>query len=140
MEEKEEKELVVDEETAIKDFDRFVEFLKISPRKLEKMEEEKEEVIRGIRHGNITVDDEGRIKCHLEDALTFEGGKTIDTISFMDRRVTVGEMESKMLGKSDLEKTRRMFAFITKENSGIFTKMGDDFMLISQVAAFFLPR
>lgn len=134
------KEFVVDEETAAKDFERFVEFLRISPRKLEKMEEEKNEVILGIKYGNIIVDDEGKIKYKLEDPLAFDNGDSIQEIKFMDRRVTVGEMETKMIGKNDLEKTRRMFAFITKENSGIFSKMGDDFMLISQIAAFFLPR
>lgn len=132
---------MVDRETAERDFLTFIEALKIKPRKLEKLEEEKEEVLKGIEYGNIKISEDGVATYVLDEPLEFDNGDKITELTFVNRRITVGEMESKMIGKNDIEKTRRMFAYLTKQNSGIYTKMqADDFMLVSQIAAFFLPR
>jgi len=132
----------VDRETAELDFQRFVESLNISARKLENLETEKDEFIKGIEYGNILIAEDGSVSVKLDDPIEYEdNSEAISEIRFIKRRVTVGEMESKMIGKSDMEKTRRIFAFLAKQNSAIFKKVqADDYFLISQVAAFFLPR
>lgn len=131
----------VDIEVAEHDFQRFVEALKINELKLKKLEEEKDAVIELIEYGYISVDEEGKITYKLIEPVEYESGKeALSSLTFGLRRVTVGEMEKQMVGKNDIEKTRRMFGYLTKQNSALFKKMGDDFMNISHIAAFFLPR
>jgi hypothetical protein len=132
----------VDIDTAKDDFDRFILALGIKPKKLDKLEEEADEIIKGIEYGNVIIDDNGTISYILDDPIKFDdNSNALDKVTFAKRRITLGEMEKKMIGKTDLEKTRRMFAYLTSTNSGFLLKMsGDDFFAISQIAAFFLPR
>ena len=131
----------VDIEVAEQDFQRFVKALKVNELKLKKLEEEKEAVIELIEYGYAYVDEEGKITYKLIEPVTFESGKeAISELKFDLRRITVGEMEKNMTGKNDIEKTRRMFGFLTKTNSGLFKGLKDDFMNIANIAAFFLPR
>ena len=94
-----------------------------------------------IENSDVYFKIEDCIVYNLIDPIEFDNGDSITELTFRKRRITVGEMEKNMVGKNDVEKTRRIFAFLTKKNSAIFTKMqSDDFMNISNIAAFFLPR
>lgn len=131
----------VDIEVAEQDFQVFVDALKINELKLKKLEDEKDSVIELIEYGYASVDEDGRITYKLVEPVTFESGnEALSELTFGLRRITVGEMEKQMVGKNDIEKTRRMFGYLTKQNSALFKKMGDDFMNVSNIAAFFLPR
>lgn len=132
----------VDRTTAENDLQRFIELLKIKDKKLEKLEEEKEEILSGIEYGNITIDDDGVITYKLDDPVLFDDGDdALTEVTFSKRRVSVGEMEKKMIGKTDMEKSRKLIAFLVGKNSALFEKvMGDDYAAITNIAAFFLPR
>ena len=131
----------VDIEIAEQDFQRFIEALKVNELKLKKLEEEKDAVIELIEYGHACVEEDGKIIYKLIEPVEFESGKeAISELKFGLRRITVGEMEKNMIGKNDIEKTRRMFAYLTKTNSGLFKGLKDDFMNVANIAAFFLPR
>jgi hypothetical protein len=132
----------VDRETAEKDLNVFIEALRVIANKLSKLEDEKESVLQLIESGNITISESGEITYELIDPIKSESNETIlSKLIFKPRRVRVDDIEKRMIGKNDIEKTRNMFAFLTAENSGYFSKMdSDDFINISSIAAFFLPR
>jgi hypothetical protein len=132
----------VDRETAEKDLNVFIEALRVNANKLSKLEDEKESVLQLIESGNITISESGEITYELIDPIKSESNETIlSKLIFKPRRVRVDDIEKRMIGKNDIEKTRNMFAFLTAENSGYFSKMdSDDFINISSIAAFFLPR
>ena len=132
----------VDIEVAEQDFQRFIDALKVNELKLKKLEEEKESVIELIEYGHACVEEDGKIIYKLIEPVTFEvsGKEAISELKFGLRRITVGEMEKHMVGKNDIEKTRRMFAYLTGTNSGLFKGLKDDFMNVANIAAFFLPR
>ena len=132
----------VDNLTAVKDFNRFVDILRVNAVKLEKLIDEKDAILSLIESGDITIDESGTLVYKLIEPIKNDAGDVIlSTISFKSRRVRVEDIEKRMTGKNDIEKTRNMFAFLSGENTGHFSKMdGDDFVNISNVAAFFLPR
>jgi hypothetical protein len=132
-----------DAQSAKVEFDRFVEAMKITPLKLSKLEEETDSVLACIEEGNVSVNDNGSIECKLmypiEDD---EGNVAKDIIKFKTRRIRVEDLERKMQGKTDLEKVRRMMAFLAEDTpAAMFAKLdSDDFKVCSDIAAFFLPR
>ncbi|MCJ7802757.1 MAG: hypothetical protein MUP82_10420 [Candidatus Marinimicrobia bacterium] len=131
----------VDSEVAEKDFQRFVEALNLSSVKLERLEkDEKTEVLRLIEHGALAIKDDGIAVLYPFDEVKF-GDEIITEIEFCSRRITVKELEKHSQGKTDIEKTRRMFAFLIGKPSAFLERLSsDDFINFSQVAAFFLPR
>ena len=132
----------IDNETAVNDLNRFITALRVTDVKLEKLAEEKESVIKLIESGHISVSDENSVTYQLIEKIEDDNKSTIlDSVTFKPRRVRVDDIEKRMTGKNDIEKTRNMFAFLTGVNSGLFSKLdGDDFINISSIAAFFLPR
>lgn len=136
-EEKEQYNKVIAENQAELDFQRFVESIGLKPRVLESMSEEREAFIKGIEWGNITVNDDGCVSYKLDDSFEFNG--RVEVVNFKPRRLTTKDIERNATGKTDLEKSRRLFAVITGNNSGLFEQMkASDFEMIAQISSFFL--
>lgn len=133
---------MIDRDTAREDFERFVKELKVNDIKRSHLEEEEENAITYIEQGYLTVSENGELTYQLMYPIEVEEGEDIEKLTFRKKRVRVEDMEKKMVGKNDMEKTRKIFAFLTNGvNSGIFSKVdADDFKAISDIAAFFLPR
>jgi hypothetical protein len=131
----------IDSEVAEQDFNRFVQALKISPVKLERLEkEEKEAVIQLIEHGALVIRDDGIAVLKPYDELKF-GDELVEEIEFCSRRISLKELNKYSVGRTDLEKTQRMFSFLIGKPSAFVERLSsDDFINFSQVAAFFLPR
>jgi hypothetical protein len=128
-------------EIAVQDFERFVESLKISERKLEKLQEEKAELINLIMEGLIIINEDGKLIYKLQYPICDKDNQPVLTeMKFGGRRITVGEMEKKMIGKNDVEKARKMIAYMTGTNSALLEQMDDDFVALGTISAFFLPR
>jgi len=137
VKEKSKKQKVISEDQAELDFNRFVDSLGLKPRVLESMEEEKDAFVKGVEWGNILVDEDGHVKLKLDDPVEFNG--IVDTVSFKHRRLTTGDIEKKSVGKSDLEKSMRLFAVITGNNSALFRNLnGGDLEMIATIGTFFL--
>jgi len=128
-------------EIAVLDFERFIESLKISELKLEKLQDEKDEIIKLISAGFIIIDESGRLIYKLQYPISNKDGEVVlSEMKFCSRRITVGEMEKKMVGKNDIEKARKMVAYMTSTNSAFIEQMDDDFVALGMISAFFLPR
>ena len=134
----------IDKETAVNDFDRFIEKLKIKARKLTKLEEEKELLILLIQEGNVEVDNEGMLKYKLDFPILNDKGETfLSELNFRARGLTADEVNKSLGGKnSDMDKTINTLSVLTKQNSAIIKKINsDEFSDISNsIMAFFLPR
>lgn len=129
-------------DVAEKDIERFISALEINPMKLEELEEEKERCIKLIEHGFLTIDEKGLATFKLFKAVSY-GDEDVSEIKFRSDMPEVKDMEKNTIGKNDIEKTRRMFAFLISGQypSAFFSRMkSDDLTNFSHVAAFFLPR
>ena len=139
---KEIKENRFDSDSAEKELNRFMDGLKLTQMKKDDLEEEIDSLTQYIENGTVEVKDDNSIKYNLVYPIEDDEGEVkVSSISFRCRRVRVSDIEKKMVGKNDVEKTRKMMGFLSNENSGIFSKMdGDDFKGCGDIAAFFLPR
>lgn len=134
-------EYIIDVKTAESDMKRFFDSLKLSELKLSKLEEETESLLELIQLGYVKIDDDGKLTYKLQYPLKNDVGDiTLSELVFVNRRITVGEMEKNLQGKNDVEKSRRMLAYLTNQNSAFFAKMDDDFVSLGTISAFFLPR
>ena len=135
---------MIDKEVAREDFERFISALRIDQLKRGKLEEEEESIISLIENGNLIVNEDGSLiyKLMYPESTNDQDGNPLTThIEFPIRRIRVEDLEKKMIGKNDMEKTRRIFSFITKTSSNIFSKIdSDDYKYCSDIVAFFLPR
>ena len=78
------KIVAVDERTAEKDFDRWLETINSTPRVIREAEKvQKVDIIDAICSGLITVDDDGVMKLKLSEPLT--GQRPIDMLTFKSR-------------------------------------------------------
>jgi len=141
---------ITDPEILEQEYQRFIEPLKINPAKLESLEEskdpekssEKEQLIKLIRLGLLVINDENTAVFNIFDPVQY-GEETINQLTFRADTPTVSDIEKFGVGKSAMEKTRRIFSFLVvgKYPSAFFSKMkSDDLNNFAQIAAFFLPQ
>ena len=139
----------VDIETAKQDFDRFVAALNINERKLNALRQDAasgknpvDELIELIQDGLVIIEDDGRLVYKLQYPIKAVGTDTVvlSECKCVNRRITVGEMEKHMVGKNDIEKSRKIIAYMCSINSALISQMEDDFVVLSVISAFFLPR
>jgi hypothetical protein len=130
-------------DVAIKDFKRFTDKLEMHPAKLEKLEEEQEYLLPYVEYGNIVIDEDGNLEFHLTNPPMDEDGNPVfeGSIKFPKRRISVGEQERQMKGKDDYEKGRKLLSWMIGENPlHVKTIDSDDYAIINNIAAFFLPK
>lgn len=134
-------EYKIDIKTAEIDMKRFFNSLNLSELKLSRLEDETESLLELIQLGLVEIDEDGKLTYNLQYPFKNEAGEiTLSKLVFVNRRITVGEMEKKLQGKNDVEKSRNMLAYLTTQNSAFFAKMDDDFVSLGTISAFFLPR
>ena len=122
------------------DVQRLVEYLDIRKLKLEKLETEKDELIKLIKEGNVIIDDEGKPIYKLMYPIS-KGDGMIEDIPIIKGRIRTEDVEKNSFGKNQVEQTRRMYAFLSGQNSGVFSMMDtDDLNQFGTLAAFFLPK
>lgn len=133
------------------EYQRFVDALRINPAKLETLEEgvgsrssDKEKLIKLISLGLVIVNDNNQIEFKIFEPVQF-GDKLVEKLVFRKDKPKVKDIEKYGIGKSDMEKTRKIFSFLLDDQetypSGFFLQMeSDDLNNFSQVAAFFLPQ
>ena len=140
---------IVDIETAKLDFDRFVEALNINERKLIALKQDSasgknpvDELIELIQYGLVVIDSDGKLVYKLQYPIKAAGTDNIvlSEVKCVGRRISVGEMEKNMVGKNDVEKSRKIIAYMCSINSALVSQMDDDFVVLSTISAFFLPR
>jgi hypothetical protein len=131
----------VTSEVAQEEANLFFASLNLSELKLSKMEEEKQSLVELIQYGFVVIDEDGKLTYLMQYPLKNESGNVVlDKLVFVNRKITVGEMEKNLTGKNDIEKARKILAYLTKTNSQFFSKMDDDFVALGSISAFFLPR
>lgn len=135
----------VAKEVAQADFERFASAIKLNQMKREKLEADEsqpiESVINLIENGYVTIAEDGLLTYLLIEKVEKDGDIILSEVPFKPRRVRVEDIERRMTGKNDLEKTRNMLSFLTGVNAGILSKVdGDDFAHIGTISTFFLPR
>jgi len=128
----------VSKDVATQDFKRFTDGLKISDKKLSKLQDEKDQFIELIQFGNIIIKDDLSVVYKLDIPLD---DANISELIFECKRVKVSDIEKRMTGKTDMEKSRNMMSFLTGQNSSLLGEIdADDFISLSSIASFFLPR
>lgn len=135
----------VAKEVAQADFERFASAIKLNQMKREKLEADEsqpiESVINLIENGYVTIGEDGLLTYLLIEKVEKDGDIILSEVPFKPRRVRVEDIERRMTGKNDMEKTRNMLSFLTGVNAGILSKVdGDDFAHIGTISTFFLPR
>lgn len=132
----------VDRETAESDLQRFIDDIGINELKLSKIEDEREAVTTLIEHGYLVVNEAGSLTYNLQYPVKNDDGQiSLESIDLKQKRYSVGDLEKHMVGKSDLEKTRKMLAHMTGENAGLIYKIdSEDLIALGEITAFFLPR
>jgi hypothetical protein len=133
------------------EYNRFIEALRINPAKLESLEEsisnkssEKEKLIKLISVGLVIVNDNNQVVFNIFEPVQ-HGEKLVEKLTFRKDKPKVKDIEKYGVGKTDMEKTRRIFSFLLDDGetypSAFFSQMeSDDLNNFAQVAAFFLPQ
>ena len=90
----------------------------------------------------VVIDSDGKLIYKLQYPIKAVGTDNVvlKEVKCVGRRISVGEMEKNMVGKNDVEKSRKIIAYMCSINSALVSQMDDDFVVLSTISAFFLPR
>ena len=141
---------ITDQEERENEYLRFIAPLKINPVKLKSLEEsrdpnkksDKEKILELMEYGLCYVNEENKVVSVVFEPVEY-GESKVSELIFRGETPNVSDIEKFGVGRSDMEKTRRIFSFLVngKFPSSIFSKMkSDDLNNFAQIAAFFLPQ
>lgn len=130
----------IDNESAVVEFNRFLDAQKVSKSKRAKLEEEQETIISFIEEGIVVVKDNGDIVYNIVNP-SEDVDEPIESVTFAVKRYKTRDIEKAMVGRTDMHNSRLMLGMLTGVNSGVFSNMdADDFKNCTDIAGFFLPR
>lgn len=136
------KKNIIVEETAIQDFERWLDYKKVKNKKRADNKEQEEVIVDAIMDGSLIVEKDCYIEFKLDFPLENEKNEpTFESFKFKPR-IKVFELNSKLKGVKSSDVDGRIVAYIaavTGQNAGIIKKLDtQDYNICQAVIMYFL--